>query len=90
MTIAEDFASDGSMFRREFAAAWTKVVNADRFDGPVRSKCAAQNAGADSPTPEYEIVLASVAGTVLVGALVFGCLRYFRKKSGTDYTRMDA
>jgi catalase/peroxidase HPI len=90
MTIAEDFASDDSMFRREFATAWTKVVNADRFDGPVRSVCAAQNAGADSPTPEYEIVLVSVAGTVIVGALVFGCLRYFRKKSGTDYTRMDA
>lgn len=37
--IAQGFASDGQLFQREFAAAWTKMMNADRFDGPVGNVC---------------------------------------------------
>lgn len=38
-TAAQDFAADNDMFLEEFAAAWTKVMNADRFDGPTGNLC---------------------------------------------------
>lgn len=38
-TAAQDFASDNDMFLEEFAAAWTKVMNADRYDGPTGNLC---------------------------------------------------
>lgn len=37
--IAEDYASNNELFLEEFAAAWTKVVNIDRFDGPTGNLC---------------------------------------------------
>lgn len=37
--IAQEFASDNEVFLAEFVAAWTKIVNADRFDGPGRNLC---------------------------------------------------
>ena len=39
--IAQEFAADDALFRAEFAAAWTKLINADRFDGPTGNLCAA-------------------------------------------------
>lgn len=39
LTAAQDFAADNDMFLEEFAAAWTKVMNADRFDGPAGNLC---------------------------------------------------
>merc|ERR1719192_856611 len=39
LTAAQDFASDNDMFLDEFAAAWTKVMNADRFSGPAGNLC---------------------------------------------------
>jgi catalase (peroxidase I) len=37
--IAQDFAADNNMFLMEFASAWTKVMNIDRFDGPTGNLC---------------------------------------------------
>jgi len=37
--IVDEFAADASLFKLEFVAAWTKVMNADRFDGPVGNLC---------------------------------------------------
>lgn len=37
--VAEDYASDELIFMEEFALAWVKVMNLDRFDGPVGSVC---------------------------------------------------
>jgi catalase-peroxidase len=37
--IAKEYAADNSLFVPEFAAAWTKVMNADRFRGPAGSEC---------------------------------------------------
>lgn len=40
MAIAEEYATDPEgVFRREFTAAWVKLMNADRFDGPTGSPC---------------------------------------------------
>ena len=32
-------ASGDDAYGRDFAVAWTKLMNADRFDGPVRNEC---------------------------------------------------
>jgi catalase-peroxidase len=40
LALAQDYASDNALFVRSFASAWTKVMNADRYDGPTGSKCA--------------------------------------------------
>ena len=37
--IVEEFASDNNLFMNEFRDAWTKLMNADRFDGPVYNLC---------------------------------------------------
>jgi len=44
LAIAQEYASDEDVFLAEFGAAWTKVVNADRFDGPASSACDAPGA----------------------------------------------
>lgn len=37
---AQEYASDGKKITAAFKAAWTKVMNADRFKGPAGSMCA--------------------------------------------------
>jgi len=37
--IAEEYAADNAKFVRDFAAAWTRLMNADRFKGPAGSVC---------------------------------------------------
>ena len=37
--VAEVYAGDDRVFLEAFAAAWTKMMNADRFKGPVGSVC---------------------------------------------------
>jgi len=38
--IVEEYAADESIFYDEFAKAWTKMMIADRFDGPFNNECA--------------------------------------------------
>lgn len=37
--VAKEYAADNDLFIKEFASAWTKAMNADRFDGPVGNVC---------------------------------------------------
>jgi catalase-peroxidase len=37
--IAQDYASDETLFMNDFAAAWTKLMTMDRFDGPTGNLC---------------------------------------------------
>jgi hypothetical protein len=39
LPIAQQFAVDEGYFRRAFAAAWTKLVSLDRFNGPTGNLC---------------------------------------------------
>lgn len=42
---ADYYAAAGdSVYGNDFRTAWTRLMNADRFDGPVRSACAASSA----------------------------------------------
>lgn len=45
----ELFARDDAAFKAAFASAWTKLMNADRFDGPTANVCDAP--GATVPMP---------------------------------------
>ena len=37
--IAEQFAVNEALFLSELAEAWTLIMNADMFDGPLGNKC---------------------------------------------------
>jgi len=37
--IAQEYAGDNDVFLEEFGKAWTKLLNADRFDGPTGNVC---------------------------------------------------
>jgi catalase (peroxidase I) len=37
--IAKEYAADNAKFLAAYAAAWTKAMNADRFDGPAGNQC---------------------------------------------------
>ena len=39
LSIVQEFASDNTVFQRDFKSAWTKLMNIDRFDGPVFNVC---------------------------------------------------
>ena len=39
LAITHQFAEDNNLFLQEFSRAWTKLANADRFDGPTRNIC---------------------------------------------------
>ncbi len=39
LTFATQYANDNALFLSTFTAAWTKVMNADRFAGPYASAC---------------------------------------------------
>jgi len=37
--IAKEYAGNNVLFVKDFASAWTKVMNADRFKGPMGNDC---------------------------------------------------
>lgn len=37
--IAKEYAANNKLFLQAFKAAWTKVMNADRFKGPAGNIC---------------------------------------------------
>jgi len=39
LAVAQEFAADNQLFLKEFASAWTKVMNSDRFAGPDGNLC---------------------------------------------------
>ena len=39
LAISQDYASDNQLFLNDFRLAWTKLSNADRFDGPYNNLC---------------------------------------------------
>jgi catalase (peroxidase I) len=41
---AGEFAADNGKFLQALAGAWTKVMNADRFDGPAGNVCTKKKA----------------------------------------------
>ncbi len=37
--IAAQFSDDDTLFKYHFVQGWTKMMDADRFDGPVKNVC---------------------------------------------------
>lgn len=44
-SVVNDFAGDQSKFLQTLATAWTKLMNADRFDGPLGNVCDKSGSG---------------------------------------------
>jgi len=47
-SAAQDFATEPEVLAQEFAAAWTKVMNADRYNGPAGNLCAPYTSATES------------------------------------------
>jgi hypothetical protein len=73
-TIVQEYASDEAAFLAVFMSAWTKLMNADRFDGPVNSVCASN---VDTTSEKKKgLSTGAIAGIAigciaLVGAMVY-------------------
>ena len=39
LAIVQEYACDNTLLMNEFREAWTKLMNSDRFDGPVHNLC---------------------------------------------------
>jgi catalase (peroxidase I) len=39
LSIAQNYAANNSLFLDEFSSTWTRVMNADRFEGPSGRPC---------------------------------------------------
>jgi catalase (peroxidase I) len=53
--IAQDYAADNRLFLKNFAAAWTKLMNADRFE--VAPAAALQSEGPDDVEGRNALVI---------------------------------
>jgi len=69
---------------RTFADAWSKLMNADRFDGPTDNVCVLPPPPAPVvPTAALSTVdiVASALGGVAVGAIIASGYFYFKRNS---------
>eukprot|EP00746_Dinoflagellata_sp_MGD_P148914 gnl/MRDRNA2_/MRDRNA2_81039_c0_seq1.p1 gnl/MRDRNA2_/MRDRNA2_81039_c0~~gnl/MRDRNA2_/MRDRNA2_81039_c0_seq1.p1 ORF type:complete len:709 (-),score=130.49 gnl/MRDRNA2_/MRDRNA2_81039_c0_seq1:194-2320(-) len=55
--IAHEYAEDTVFFLREFSEAWTKIVNADRYVGPLGNSCEHSSATTTTTTMNSASIL---------------------------------
>jgi len=90
--LAEQYASNNTLFLHDFAWAWNKLMTIDRFDGPQGNLC--HTTAPPQPTPEPAaaatpyggIVGAGIGGLALGAVIVFCAMRSSHSKNG-DYQR---
>jgi len=78
--IAQEFASDNEVFLEEFASAWRKLANADRWAGPGSNACeecsgptSAAASSDDATVPDNSITTQAVIIGLVCG-LLLACL----------------
>jgi catalase (peroxidase I) len=91
LSIAQEFANNETTFLNDFASAWTKLMNSDRFDGPSANLCDVPPPTPPPPAPvnnneEIWIGVGSAVGGILVGVLA-ACL--VTKNSNKDGFQKD-
>jgi len=87
LAIAQEYAADNNLFLSDFAQAWSKLMNIDRFSGPSSNACSpssSSDSSSSSGLPSYAVALISVAVTLVFAAFVyFACLRSTSEKKET-------
>jgi catalase (peroxidase I) len=75
--VVQEYSFDNSAFLADFASAWQKLMNADRFDGPTRNLCSAPVTPA--PLPETErpwfVALMTFISTLMLVGVMFLVIR---------------
>jgi len=98
LTAVQDYAGDNDLFLADFGAAWTKMMNADRFDGPTGNVCDAVSASSDPDTLDGTSGSESRVWTVLTILLLIivifllGAMAYRNRldKSSDEKTKSEA
>jgi len=74
LAISQQYAANNTLFLSDFAAAWTKLMNADRFAGPAGNVCASPPPSPPSSSSSLStgaVAAISVSVTAVVMAAVF-------------------
>lgn len=94
-TIAEQYASNNTLFLRDFAWSWNKLVTNDRFKGPNDNLCHSRVPPGPSPSPSpspaavpYGGIIGAGAGGIVLGALVVFVMMRRSNKSDEMYNRV--
>ena len=84
--IARRFAFDNDQFVPTFASAWTSLMNADRFDGPVNSVCAVSTPANDNASAVITTAaaLGSTTAVLVVIIVVIVIVLLMRKRTSSD------
>jgi hypothetical protein len=90
--VADEFASNNTVFLQEFGWAWTKLVTMDRFSGPNGNLCHAKAhtpavMPPDTPKPPIGGIIGAGAAGLVLGCLIgYLCLRKSARKN-SEYQR---
>lgn len=88
LAVAQEFAVDEQLFLADFASAWTRVMNMDRFDGPLGNVCVVAPNEPSTSTSTFwqpEVVAAiSVVATFVVTVIAIAAFLHFRGRTGTE------
>lgn len=89
LDAAQAFAADNDVFLKEFAAAWTKMMNADRFDGPTGSVCGDPDAPMSASNAGLHAAI-GVLSALLVITLLAAVVVMYRKGLIGSYKVFDS
>lgn len=83
--MVQEYAADNNLFVTEFAAAWTRLVTIDRFNGPLGNVCGTSDNGSSSSGLSQAVVAIISVVATLVFAIVIYCV-CLKQKSTDDRT----
>lgn len=72
LSVVQNYAGDEDLYLSTLAAAWTKMMNADRFDGPTRNFCDQTFLVVEEIASESKSLVRSIS--LIAVALVVGML----------------
>lgn len=87
MAVAQTFAVDNALFLENFAIAWNKLVNLDRFDEPAcRTSTPPTTKLIANKLSEEAVIAISVGGAVFVMMMLFCVVRFCGKSKRSRYS----
>jgi len=89
LSIVQEFAGEQQMFYRAFSAAWTRLMNIDRFQGPLGNVCNSPSSSPASPASAdlawYYVAIISTGCAFLLSFLMWlACCRTKRGETNSE------
>jgi catalase-peroxidase len=84
MAIAQEYALSNDLFLTEFTAAWQRIMNVDRFDGPTGNLCPTAKSSPSSTKLTSRPVFVAIISIVATLAVVLVFMQLQKKRSGAE------